>query len=149
MLGYGDKAPDFRLPGHPEGVDLARLRGRGKVIVVFFAEADTPLCSRELKPFVADYPDIREMGGSVVAVSADGVPALKQFARALEAPFPLASDARLEVAREYGVAAEREAQARRAVFVLDRDGRVLHANPDYVPGNPSEYEAAVMALDAV
>lgn len=146
MLSYGEEAPDFDLPGVPERVKLSQLRQQGAVVVVFFSEASTPLCTRQLQPFVADYSSIQSLGGTVVAISRDDTDTLKRFAEEIEAPFPLASDSDLAVARAYGVAAEGDQAARRGVFVIDQSGTVRHANPDYVPSNPSEYEVAVMAL---
>jgi peroxiredoxin len=99
-----------------------------------------------LQPFVADYPGIRELGARVVAVSADSIARLASFEASLGIPFALASDSDLSVARRYGVDDQREGKSRRAAFVVAGDRRLIHANPDYVPANPSEYEAAVLSL---
>src|SRR5262245_8654511 len=49
----GEIAPDFTLPAVPAPVSLTELRSRGAVIVVFYTEDSTPLCTRELTPFTS------------------------------------------------------------------------------------------------
>lgn len=56
------------------------------------------------------------------------------------------SDSSLEAARAYGVADEAGKRSRRAVFVIDTGGRILHAEPWFQPGNPGQYEAIFRAL---
>ena len=61
-------------------------------------------------------------------------------------PFRLASDERLEVARIYAVADDETKRCRRAVFVIGSDGRILHAERWFQPGNSAQYEAIFRAL---
>ena len=146
MIAAGKIAPDFTLPAVPAPVSLTDLRSRGAVIVVFYTEDSTPLCTRELTPFANDHTDLAALGAEVVAISSDGLESHAEFARRLGIPFPLASDPDLAVARTFGVADEDSRRAKRAVFVVGRDGRLLHANPDYNPGNTADYESVLTAL---
>ena len=146
MITAGEIAPDFTLPAVPAPVSLTELRSRGAVIVVFYTEDSTPLCTRELVPFVNDYSDLTALGAEVVAISSDGVESHAEFARRLGIPFALASDPDLAVARAFGVADEDSRRARRAVFAIGRDGRLLYANPNHNPGNPADYESVITAL---
>ncbi len=141
-------APDFMLPAVPAPVSLAELRSRGEVIVVFYAEDSTPLCTRELAPFVNDHTDLAALGAEVVAISSDGLQSHAEFARRLRIPFPLASDPDLAVARAFGVVDEDSRRAKRAVFVVGRDGRLLHANSDYNPSTVADYERVIASLCA-
>lgn len=146
MSSGADRAGDFTLPAVPRTVDTAVLRRGSKLLLVFYTEDSTPLCTRELQPFVADYASIRELGAEVVAISSDDLDSHRRFAERLDIPFPLASDADLVVSKAYGVADTEQRRSRRAVFVVAEDGTILHANRRYTPSNPSEYEAAVAAL---
>jgi peroxiredoxin Q/BCP len=146
MIVAGDIVQDFTLSALPAPISLAELRSRGAVIVVFYTEDSTPLCTRELLPFVNDYSDLAALGAEVVAISSDGLESHAEFARRLGIPFPLASDPDLAVARAFGVADKESRRANRAVFVVGRDGRLLHANPDYNPGNTADYESVIAAL---
>jgi peroxiredoxin Q/BCP len=146
MVGIGDVVADFTLPAVPGTVSLADLRGRGVVIVVFYAEDSTPLCTRELTPFVNDHSELTALGAVVVAIGTDDLESHGEFARRLAIPFPLATDANLEVARAFGVADEGAGRAGRAVFVVGRDGRLLHVNRDYNPASTADYEAVITVL---
>jgi peroxiredoxin len=58
----------------------------------------------------------------------------------------LASDSDLAATRLYDVADETGKRSRRAVFVIDRGGTVLHAIGWYQPGNVTQYEEVFRAL---
>jgi peroxiredoxin len=61
-------------------------------------------------------------------------------------PFPLVSDEGLEATRAYGVLDEADNRSRRAVFVIDKGGKILHVVPWFQPGNPNQYEEIFVAL---
>ena len=147
MPEAGDQAPDFTLPSAAGDVRLCDLWDRGKVVLAFYAEDNTPLCSNEVAMLRDDYDIIRELGAEVVAVSADGLESHADFAALTGGvPFPLLSDASLEAASAYGVVDDAGKRSRRAVFVIDTGGRILHAEPWFQPGNPGQYEAIFRAL---
>ena len=143
----GDPAPRFTLPTTAGELSLDDLRARGKVILAFYAEDATPLCSTQVSMLRDDYDSVRELGASVLAVSADSLDSHRQFAERLGGlPFPLASDEDLTVARLYNVVDEEAKRSNRAVFVVDEDGIIAHAEPWFQPGNPSQFEAIFRAL---
>jgi len=143
----GDRAPDFELPAATGTVRLSDLLALGKVLLAFYMEDNTPLCSNEVQMLKNDHDVIRALGANVLAISADSPGSHRDFAERLSGvPFPLASDEDLAVAEQYGVADHDAKKSRRAVFVLDGDGRVLHAEPWFQPGNPAQYEAIFRAL---
>lgn len=146
MIHQPEPAPNFRLPATGGEVKLSDLCHEGAVILVFFVEASTPDCQRQLQPFVSDYATIRKLGAQVLAISADPLARLEEFAEKIAAPFPLASDQDLTAARRYGVADETEQKINRALCVVGSNGKVLYINRHYVPANPAEYEEAVMVL---
>jgi peroxiredoxin len=94
-----------------------------------------------------DYTIVREFGATVLAVSTDSLESHSQFVERLGgAPFPLASDESLAVARVYGVADEDAKRAHRAVFVIDETGMVTHAQPWFQPNNANQYQAIFAAI---
>jgi len=100
-----------------------------------------------LTMMTGDYEIVRALGAEVVAVSADTLESHETFALELGGvPFPLASDERLEAARQYQVLGDDGKRSRRAVFVIDRGGKILHAVPWFQPGNPTQYEEIFAAL---
>jgi peroxiredoxin len=97
--------------------------------------------------FKNDYMIVREFGATVLAVSADKLASHVSFAERMGGlPFPLGSDEDLEVARLYGVADEEARRSRRAVFIIDETGMVVHAQAWFQPGNAKHYAAVFSAL---
>ncbi len=147
MPETGDRAPDFMLPTTEGEIRLSDLTARSKVLLAFYYEDATPLCSNEVSMLKDDYGVVRELGAEVIAVSADGVDSHRVFAERLGGvPFPLASDESLEAAKAYGVVDDSGKRSKRALFVIDRGGKVLHAERWFQPGNPGQYEAVFRAL---
>ncbi len=143
----GDPAPRFTLPTTAGEISLDDLTAQGKVVLAFYAEDATPLCSSQLAMLKDDYDAVRELGASVLAISADSLDSHRQFAERLGGlPFPLASDEDLTVARLYDVADEEAKRSRRAAFVLDEKGVITHAEPWFQPGNSAQFEAIFRAL---
>jgi len=143
----GEQAPDFALPSTSGDVRLSEATKRGKVLLAFYYEDATPICSSELSMLRDDYEVVRELGAEVIAVSVDSLDSHEAFAERLGGvPFPLASDETLEAAKAFDVVDDSGKRSRRAVFVIDRGGRVLHAERWLQPGNPSQYEAVFRAL---
>ncbi len=146
MPDVSEEAPDFTLPSTEGKLRLSELAAKGKVVLAFYTEDNTPLCSTEVAMLKDDYEAVQELGAQVVAVSADSLESHRDFARRLGGvPFPLVADEQLQAAREYGVVDEDGRRCRRAVFVID-GGKVVHANAWFQPGNPSQYEAVFRAL---
>jgi peroxiredoxin Q/BCP len=143
----GEQAPDFTLPSTEGDVTLREMAERSKVVLAFYFEDATPLCSNEVSMLKDDYDVVRELGGEVIAVSADSLASHEAFAERLGGvPFPLASDEGLQAAKAFDAVDDSGKRSRRAVFVIDRDGKILHAEPWFQPGNPGQYEAIFRAL---
>ena len=143
----GDAAPDFQLPSTQGTLRLKDLTATKKVLLAFYTEDNTPLCSSEVSVLKEDYELVRQLRTEVVAVSADSLDSHRDFAEKLGGvPFPLASDESLEAAKAYGVLDEAAKRSRRAVFIIDKGGTILHVVPRFQPGNPSQYEDIFVAL---
>jgi peroxiredoxin Q/BCP len=147
MPEVGDQAPDFSLPSTEGEVRLSDATEGRKVVLAFYYEDATPTCATEVSMLRDDYELVRELGADVVAVSADTLESHESFAERLGGvPFPLASDFDLEVAKAFGVVDDTGKRSRRAVFVIDRGGTILHAERWFQPGNPTQYETVFRAL---
>jgi len=147
MPEVGDQAPDFTLPTTDGEINLSHLTARGSVLLAFYYEDATPLCSNEISMLKDDYEVLRDLGAEVVAVSADSIDSHRMFAERLAGvPFALASDEKLEAARAFDVVDDSGKRSRRAVFVLEQGGRIAHVERWFQPGNPGQYEAIFRAL---
>jgi len=143
----GDAAPDFELPSTQGTLNLKDLTATKKVLLAFYTADSTPLCSSEVSVLKEDYELVQQMQAEVVAVSADSLDSHREFAEDLGGvPFPLVSDERLEAATAYGVVDEAGKRSRRAVFVIDKGGTIVHVEPWFQPGNPGQYEEIFVAL---
>lgn len=143
----GDKAPDFTLPSTKGRLTLSELISQGKVLLAFYFQDNTPLCTSQLSVLKEDYEIIQHLGAQVVGVSADSIESHQSFEQQLGGlPFPLASDQKLEAARAYQVVDDSGKRSRRAVFVIDKGGTILYKVPWFQPGDPSQYEEIFRAL---
>jgi peroxiredoxin len=153
-VAAGQKAPDFTLLNtEREKISLDSLRGK-PVILAFFPLAFSPVCTEEMCTFRDSLAELNNANAQVIGISVDSPFALKAFAAAQGLQFPLLSDFNREASRAYGVLNDNllgvfQGVANRAVFVIDRDGKVAHAwvseDPRVQP-NYDEVKAKVKTL---
>ncbi len=147
MPGIGATAPDFELPSTQGQVRLSDLTANGKVVLAFYEEDNTPLCFNQVTVLKEDYELMRQLRAEIVAVSADAMDSHLDFEESLGGlPFPLVSDESLEATKAYGVLDEDGRRSRRAVFVIDKGGGILHIVPKFEPDNANQYEEIFAAL---
>ncbi|MEX0801547.1 MAG: redoxin domain-containing protein [Dehalococcoidia bacterium] len=147
ILSAGDLAPDFELPSTQGKLRLSDLTAQKKVVLAFHTEDGTPLCASQVSVLKEDHDLVQQLKAEIVAVSADPLDLHEAFAEALGGvPFPLVSDEGLAAARAYGVLDDAGKRSRRAVFVIDKGGAILHVVPWFQPGNPVQYEEIFAAL---
>lgn len=70
-------------------------------------------------------------------MSVDSIPANKEFAKQIEITFPLLSDFKRTVVRDYGVFNEEQGFGNRATFVIDKDGIIQHIDEGNVAIDPT------------
>ena len=79
-LRVGAPAPDFTLPSTAgTDVTLSTFRGRAHVLIAFFPLAFTSTCTAENCAFSEDYDAFERAGTSVLPVSVDSVPTLREY----------------------------------------------------------------------
>lgn len=147
MADVGDQAPDFALESTRGEIRLSELTAESKVLVAFYTEDFTPLCSNEISVLKGDFEIVDSLDAKLIALSADSLESHRKFEESLGGlPFPLASDENLSAAEAYGVIDDGEKRSRRAIFVIDKGGEIIHAEPWFQPSNPSQYEEIFRAL---
>jgi peroxiredoxin len=142
-LDVGTKAPDFTLTNQDrEPVTLREQKGR-PVVLAFFPAAFSSVCTKELCTFRDSLAELNKAEAQVFGISVDTFFTLKAFQDSQKLTFPLLSDFNKEAIRAYGVFNEDmvglKGIAKRAVFVIDKDGIVRHrevledarCEPDY------------------
>ena len=148
----GSKAPDFTLTNQDrEPVTLSAQRGR-PVVLAFFPAAFSSVCSKELCTFRDRMARLNQANAQVFGISVDTFFTLKAFQADQKLAFPLLSDFNKQVIRDYGVYNEDmvglKGIAKRAVFVLDRDGIVRYREVLDDARNEPDYEKVFAALAA-
>jgi len=149
-VDVGSKAPDFTLTNEErQPVTLSQQRGK-PVVLAFFPAAFSSVCQKELCTFRDSMARLNDAKAQVYGISIDTFFTLKAFHDAQNLTFPLLSDFNKEVIREYAVfnpdMIGLKGIAKRAVFVLDRDGVVRHKEVLEDARNEPNYEAVFAAL---
>jgi peroxiredoxin Q/BCP len=130
----GQPAPDFTLKDQDgKEVKLSSFRGKKRVLIAFYPRDFTPGCTTEMKGFAAEHDTFVQNGVQVLGVSTDPVESHRKFCDSLSLPFPLLSDVEGKVSKLYGifVSDEKGMRSGRSVFLVDREGKVEHADPKY------------------
>jgi peroxiredoxin len=137
-LAPGTTAPDFELPSTPDQtLSLSEFRGR-PVILAFYPEDWSPVCSDQMALYQAVLPEFRKFEAELFGISVDGVWCHLAFARDRNLHFPLLADfePKGEVARAYQVYRAKDGTSERALFVIDADGIVRWSYVSPVGINP-------------
>ncbi len=143
----GDIAPDFTLPSTMGDIKLSAVAANSKVVLVFYIEDKTPRCTQMLSALQREYNTIRELDAEVIAISADSLDSHDAFSASLGGcPFPLVSDIDLMVAHAYGATNDEGSAMVRAVFVVNKQGRIVHSIPWFQPGNTAQFFEIFQAL---
>jgi len=149
----GGQAPDFTLMNQErEPVTLSNLKGR-PVVLAFFPAAFSSVCTKELCTFRDSLARLNQAKAQVLGISVDTFFALKAFHTDQKLTFPLLSDFNKQTIRDYGVYNEDmiglKGVAKRAVFVIDADGKVRYRQVLDDARNEPDYDAVYKALAAL
>jgi peroxiredoxin len=148
MIAAGEPAPEFTLRNQDgEKVSLSDYRGR-KLLLVFYPQDFSPVCSDQLSVYQEVKPQIAEKGVEMVGISIDHPWAHRAFQEKLGIDTTLLSDfePKGEVARAYGAYMEQFGHANRSLVLIDEEGAVewVHESP-----TPLEIPGANVIFDAL
>jgi len=144
MLAAGQEAPDFELRSHKGGtVKLSDFRGKKNVVLAFHPLAFTPVCANQMRGYESDLAQFEHAGAVVLGVSIDAQPAKAAWAKTLDSiSYDLLSDFHPhgEVAQKYGVFRQKEGFSERAIFVIDKAGKIAWSKTYAIPELPKNDE---------
>ncbi len=146
----GSTAPDFTLTNQDrQPVTLSEQRGK-PVVLAFFPAAFSSVCQKELCTFRDSMARLGTASAQVFGISVDTFFTLKAFHDQQKFTFLLLSDFNKTAIRDYGVFNEDmiglKGIAKRAVFVLDKDGVVRHREVLDDARNEPDYEKVFSSL---
>ena len=152
-VDVGSKAPDFTLMSDErQPVTLSAFRGR-PVVLAFFPAAFSSVCTKELCTFRDSLAPLNAANAQVFGVSVDTFFTLKAYHDAQQLTFPLLSDFNKQAIRDYGVFNDDmiglKGIAKRAVFVIDKDGIVRHREVLDDARNEPDYDKVFATLAAL
>ena len=145
----GQAAPDFKLHYFKDGMQeltLADVKGKPTVLSVV-PSLDTPVCATQTKKF---NESLGALGDSInaVTVSLDLPFAMNRFCGAehIENIQPASDYQDRNFGQNWGTLIEELKIMARAVFVLDADGKVVHAEYVSEVADEPDYDAALSAV---
>ena len=149
-VDVGSKAPDFTLTNQDrQPVKLSEQKGR-PVVLAFFPAAFSGVCTKELCTFRDAMARLNSAKAQVYGISVDTFFTLKAFQDAQGYNFPLLSDFNKQAIRDFGVFNEDmiglKGIAKRAVFVIDKDGVVRHKEVLDDARNEPDYDKVFKTL---
>jgi peroxiredoxin Q/BCP len=152
VLGDGDIAPDFALPGvDGRPVRLKDFAGR-KLVLYFYPKDDTSGCTKQAIDFNALRAEFAKAGTEIVGISPDSEASHAKFRKKYDLALPLASDEAKDTLNAYGVWMQKSMYGRKYMGVerttfLIRDGKIARTwRKVSVPGHAEEVLAAAKSI---
>ncbi len=148
----GQQAPDATLVGGDrKAIKVSDLRGKTTVLA-FFPAAYTGTCTKEMCRYRDDYSRLDGLGVQVIGISADTPFVLAEWAKQLNLKQMMLSDFNHEAMKAYDVVdggflgGLLKGIARRSVFVLDKNGKIVYKWLADTPGVEPPYEEVEAAV---
>ena len=127
-LKEGDMAPHFKgIDQNGKPLALHDFRGK-KVVLYFYPEDDTMICTLEACNLRDHFSDLREAGFEVIGVSPDDEKSHKKFETKYKLPFHLVADPDKKIIHTYGVWGEKNMYGikrmglKRTTFLINEEG---------------------------
>lgn len=151
-LQLNQNAIDFTLLDSARApFNLNTYKGK-KVVLLFLPGAFTGVCTKEVCTFQSSVKVYENLNAVVAAVTPDSPFANKAFAEANKISFPVLSDYTRSVSTMYGgthedfVGMQQYSAPKRAVYVIDEDGKVKFVWISDNPGNEPPYDEVAKAI---
>ncbi|MES2621758.1 MAG: thioredoxin-dependent thiol peroxidase [Bacteroidota bacterium] len=129
-LQEGDKAPAIKAKDeNGNTITLKEFLGK-KVILYFYPEDDTPVCTVEACNFRDNFSLLKKKGYQIIGVSPNSSESHLKFISKYKLPFTLIADDDKKVINDYGVWGLKKLYGReymgiqRATFVIDEKGKI-------------------------
>jgi peroxiredoxin len=138
LLEPGKLAPDFSLHVTPDQkLSLSELRGK-PVILAFYPADWSPVCGDQMGLYNEVLSEFHQYQAELLGISVDGVWCHEAFSQARKLHFPLMADFEPKgaVAKQYGAYREGDGFCERALFVIDRNGKIAWNYCSPVAVNP-------------
>ncbi|WP_443943974.1 redoxin domain-containing protein [Pedobacter sp. AW1-32] len=126
MLEKGSKAPDFELNATPDQkVKLSDFHGKN-VIIAFYPADWSPVCGDQMALYNEMLKFFSKYDAQILGISVDSVWCHNAFEKDRNLHFPLLADfePKGKVSKDYGVYDDEVGESKRALFVIDKSGKI-------------------------
>lgn len=103
-----------------------QLAKHGRTMVMFYRGDWCPHCRRQLGDLQSKLPEMTKRDIGLVAISVDEAPAGKALASNLALTFPIIADPKAVALKAFGVFDNETEIAWASIFVVDKDGKIVH-----------------------
>jgi peroxiredoxin len=139
----GERAPDFELPNvQGKSVSLSALLERGPVVLAFYRGGWCPYCNLQLRAYQRILPEIRELGGQLVAVSPEPQDASLSTAEKNALEFEVLSDVDVTAARSFRLLFDLSERLKQTYIGMDKDLSSMNADGQWHLPIPATYVIA-------
>lgn len=151
-IPVGSPAPDFTLYNtDKKPITLSDYKGKSNVIIHFFPAAFTGVCTEQLCNMRDNLSFYSTLNCTVLGISVDMPFSLAVFKKEQHYNFDLLSDFNKEVIKAYDVYLKDFAfgmigVAKRAAFVIDKNGSIVYSEETANPGVLPNFEAIKTAV---
>ncbi|UCE13265.1 MAG: redoxin domain-containing protein [Candidatus Heimdallarchaeota archaeon] len=145
-LKVGEEAPDFTLPAQDgKKIRLSDYRGKKNVMLAFYPQDFTPVCSHQLPSYSKQIKKFEELNTQVLAIGVASIPVHNAWIESLGGlNFPLLADwvPFAEVSKKYDAFIEKIGFGKRVIFIVDKEGIIQYVDVPFElnEGPPNEEE---------
>ena len=139
MLEKGTIAPDFELNATPDQkIKLKDFKGKKNVILAFYPADWSPVCSDQMALYNEMLKYFTKHDAQIFGISVDSTWCHLAFEENRKLHFSLLADFEPKgaVAKAYGVYDEKTGTSERALFVIDKEGKIAWSYLSPIAVNP-------------
>jgi len=152
-IQIGQQAPDFSLfSSSKEKVTLSDFNGKKNVLILFFPQAFTGVCTTELCSVRDDIANYSNANAEILAISVDSIFTLAKFKELQQLNFTMLSDFNKEVSTSYHSIYDSftdmnmKGVSKRSAFIVDKAGIIQYAEVLESAGDIPNFAAINEAL---
>jgi peroxiredoxin Q/BCP len=124
-IEVGDAAPNFTATtSDGKTISLADFQGKQPVVMFFYPQDNTPICTAQACSFRDAYEDFVKLGAVVIGISSDSDQSHQTFATSHRLPYLMLSDQKGALRKLFGVPNSLFVLPGRVTYVIDRGGIV-------------------------
>lgn len=147
-IQVGQSAPDFKLYANMnEQFCLSDFKGTKNVLLLFFPQAFTGVCTKELCSIRDNISQYNNANAQVFGISVDSVFTLAKFKEEQQLNFPLLSDFNKEASTIYDCMYDSftgmgmKGVSKRSAFIIDKEGLIQYAEVLESAGDLPNFDA--------